>query len=152
MYYTGVIKVELLTDIFRILLPHTNQIKLDEKSTSKKRLRNRKSLKLFEEFLLTLVRIRRGFDLKYLADVFVISESHASRLFKAWVPFLAFCLEDKIVWPSQEINSANLPTCFYEFDKTIAIIDCTEYTIQQPIRPKAQKLTPKHRKTVNSHN
>ena len=63
MYYTGV-------KVFSILLPHTNQIQLDEKDSPKKRLRNRTALSLFEESLLTLVRIG-GFDLKYLADVFV---------------------------------------------------------------------------------
>ena len=45
------------------------------------------------------------------------------------------------MWPHREIVKVNLPLPFSRYPRTRAIIDCTEYFIQKPIRPAAQKVT-----------
>lgn len=95
----------------------------------------------FEEFILTLVKIRRGFGNKHLSYLFDISESHVCRIFLAWVNLLSTCLSQLIIWPSRDIVKSNLPDSFANYPRTRSIIDCTEYYVQKPLRPSAQKAT-----------
>lgn len=56
-------------------------------------LKNRKvgpkrKLSIKEEFVLTLTRIRRGFDVEVLGDIFGVHSSVVSRIFTTWINFL----------------------------------------------------------------
>ena len=46
-----------------------------------------------------------------------------------------------LTWPSKDVIKDNLPSSFSKYPNTRAIIDCTEYFVQKPIKPVAQKLT-----------
>jgi len=91
--------------------------------------KQRRKLSLFEEMILTLVKLRRGYDNKHLSYLFDVSESHVCRIFLAWVNLLSQCLSQLIIWPTKEIVKSNLPSTFTNYPRTRAIIDCTEYFI-----------------------
>ena len=105
--YTGVPSVALLKHIFSWLKPAAEKIKLwdgkkKQYTTGKSGARKRKALTLFEEFVLTLVRIRRGYDVVLLSFLFGITTSQVGRVVPAWVNFLAKCLRPLIKWPSRK--------------------------------------------------
>ena len=129
-HYTGIPKVALLLQVFCWLEPLASKVKLwdgNRKFTTAGRsaARKRKALTTFEEFCLTLVRIRRGFDVVHLSYLFGISKSHVCRILTSWINFLAKCLRPLIKWPSKDIVIANLPQSFKCFPRTRVIIDCT---------------------------
>lgn len=142
-YYVGIPTVKILNFLFEWIKPAARKIKLWDGPrrdiSGRKGGKTRKSL--FEEMLLTLVKIRRGYGNKHLAYLFNISESHVCRIFIAWVNLLSQCLSEQIIWPNKEIVRSNMPHSFSNYPKTRAVIDCTEYFIQKPIRPAAQKAT-----------
>lgn len=142
-YYTGVPTVVVLNIIFSWLKPYLNKFKLwdGSKMCRKNKGYQRTSLKYFEEFLLCLIRIRRGFDVKTLSFNFGISTSQVSKIFISWLYFLAECFDNLLIWPSKDIVQNNLPQSFTNFPRTRAIIDCTEYFTQKPIMPLAQRCT-----------
>lgn len=144
-YYTGVPTLVLLHFLFSWIKPSAQKIKLwDGKRKhlpGRKGGRQNRKLSVFHEMILTLVKIRRGYGNKHLSYLFHVSESHVCRIFLAWVNLLSQCLTPLIIWPSKEINKANLPKSFSNYPRTRAIIDCTEYYVQKPLRPAAQKAT-----------
>lgn len=98
-------------------------------------------LSLKEEFTLTLLRLRRGFDTKSLGDMFGVSESSVCRIFTTWVCLMNIDLSFLIKWPTREQIRENLPKCFKYFKKTRCVIDCTEFFVQKPSLPSAQRIT-----------
>ncbi len=143
--YTGFPTIKQLKDTFEWLKPAAEKTKLWNARRKKKKVssrgRRRKILSLFEEYLLTLIRIRRGYDIDHMAFLFKISQGHASSIFITWTNFLAKCLAPLIKWPSKQVNSGNLPNAFKSYPKTRVVIDCTEFFIQKPFRPNAQRAT-----------
>ena len=81
--YTGVPSIATLMFLFKWLEPFAVfQLSSESNGTTKRRLRKRK-LSLLEEFLLTLIRIRRGYDTQLMAFLFWISQSQVCRIFTA---------------------------------------------------------------------
>ena len=109
--YTGVPNRSMLKGIFQWLKQTAKNIKLwDGKRKyipKRKQGRKRYTLTLFEEFVLTLVRIRRGYDINHFSFLFGISQSHVCRIFITWVNFLAKCFEQLIIWPSKQLVKEN---------------------------------------------
>lgn len=58
-------------------------------------------LSWFEEFLLAVVRIRRGLVVEVLADIFAISCSRIIRIFITWINLLQLELKFLIQWPTR---------------------------------------------------
>lgn len=101
----------------------------------------KRTLLLQEEFTLTLLRLRRGFDTKSLGNMFGISESSVCRIFTTWLSLMYVDLSFLIRWPTREQVRENMPKCFKYFKKTRCIIDCTEFFVQRPSLPSAQRIT-----------
>ncbi|XP_062570542.1 uncharacterized protein LOC134232567 [Saccostrea cucullata] len=146
-FYTG-ITLAVFTIIFNVLkikassMVYWNSTETNERQDSKTPRREPKRLlSLKEEFTLTLLRLRRGFDTKSLSDMFAISESSVSRIFTTWMCLMSIDLGFLIKWPSKEQIMENLPKCFKHFKKTRCIIDCTEFFVQKPSLPTAQRIT-----------
>ena len=97
------------------------------------------ALTLWEQFLLCMVRLRRGVDTEQLADMFGVSSSTVSRIFNTWVNLLAQELPEYLFCKEQ--IKQTLPKIFKSFPKTRAIIDCTEFYIQRPSMPSSQRKT-----------
>lgn len=113
----------------------------------------KRRLSIKEEFVLTLVRLRRGFDVISLGNMFGVSGSSVSKTFLTWVCLLYKELNFLIQWPSKEQVRNKLPKCFKYFPKTRCIIDCTEFFIQRPSLPSSQRITYssyKHHNTFKS--
>lgn len=149
-YYTGVPTVTLLTNLFNWIEPVAKKTTLwstKKKKTPKtetgqtKRGRPRKILSLYEEFILTLVRIRRGFRVTHLKFLFGVSPTHISRIFITWVNILSRYLEQLIVWPERNVVQENMPKSFQLFPNTRCIIDCSEIFVEKAFRPSAQRTT-----------
>ena len=139
--YNGVPTIATLMFLFKWLEPFAVfQVSREGNGTTKRRLRKRK-LSLLEEFLLTLIRIRRGYDTRLMAFLFGISQSQVCRIFNAWIRFLNKCVSPLIIWPGREEVLANLPDSFKMYPRTRCIIDCTEYFVEKPFRPAAQRQT-----------
>ena len=154
--YTGLPTVALLHWLFQWILPAAQHIKLwDGKYKSvprnnKNKGRKRTTDSLFIEMLLCLVKIRMGFGHKHVSYLFALSVSHVSRIFIAWTNLLHQCLKPLLIWPSKDIVKANLPLSFSKYPNTRAIIDCTEYFVQKPLRPAAQKVSWSNYKQSNT--
>ena len=144
--YTGIPNTVVLKELFDWIKPATEHLKSWQgrnKLKPGRDPRGRKAYKMspFKSFLLTLVRIRKGFDTCHMSYLFGISPSHASRIFTSWVNRLDQCLQRLLKWPSQEVAKENLPTSFSAFPRTRCIIDCTEFAVEKPFQPAAQKQT-----------
>ena len=96
---------------------------------------------MFEEYLLTLVGIRKGFDTHNLAFLFAISQSHVCRMFNAWINLLSKCLEQTFVRPTKETNKNNIQESFKAFPRTQVFIDCTELYVEKTFKPRGQRAT-----------
>ncbi|XP_048751583.2 uncharacterized protein LOC125663333 [Ostrea edulis] len=94
-----------------------------------------------EEFIITLVRLRRGFDVEVISDLFGVHPSQISRIFTTWINFLYAELKFLISWPSREQIASNIPKAFKHFPTTRSIIDCTEFFVQKPSLPSSQRVT-----------
>lgn len=57
-------------------------------SKTNRKVGPKRKLSIKEEFVLTLTRIRRGFDVEVLGDIFGVHSSVVSRIFTTWINFL----------------------------------------------------------------
>ena len=93
-----------------------------------------------EQFILTLVRTRKGFDVKFLADSFGMSPGQVAKIYNTWITFLSQELSYLVPWPSKSEVKC-LPKRFKRFENVRIIIDCLELLIQKPNIPSSQKIT-----------
>ena len=100
---------------------------------SEQKLGRPRSLTLFEEFVLTLMRLRLGLFQKDLAHRFNVSETTVSVVFNTWVRFLRIELEPLICLPRREVLQQHMPRIFKElYPKTVLIIDAVEIRAESP--------------------
>ena len=86
-----------------------------------------RKLKLEEEFILTLMKLRLALLLEDLAFRFQISSGSASSTFITWVKLCSKELIVLIIWPSRHQIKKTLPGCFRKiYPKVRCIIDCFE--------------------------
>jgi len=98
-------------------------------------------LSLWEEYLVTLLCLRRGLDVMQLADMFSVSASTVSRTFLSWLNLCYHELAFLIRWPTKAQAAKKRPSCFRYFPATRCVIDCTEFYIQRPSLPTSQRIT-----------
>ena len=150
-FYAGIPTLACLMTIFNLLKPLTVKLKYWDTNKGKKvnfqekpvkKSGKKRSLTIFQEFILSLVRLRLGLLVQHLSDVFAISKSSVSKVFTTWICFLAIILKDVLlIWPSKESVRKNLPQSFKNYPSTRVVIDCTEIFIQKPTSPAAQRAT-----------
>ena len=150
--YTGVTRSKLDL-VFEFLEPKATEIclwrgsKNAKKSPKKqavdtqKQRKNDGVLTRWEQLVLTLVRTRRGFDVKFLADTFGINSSQVSRIYTTWITFLSQELSFLVPWPSRSELQKCLPKMLKKFKNVRVIIDCLELFIQKTKVPSSQKIT-----------
>ena len=138
--------------VFECLEPKATKIRYwrgskNTKTSSQKRKRKHSAkhrvgvLTRREQFILTLVRTRKGFDVKFLADTFGISPAQVSRIYNTWITFLSQELSFLVPWPSRSELKKSLPKRFKGKENVRIIIDCLELFIQKPKIPSSQKIT-----------
>lgn len=93
----------------------------------------RRKLKPVEEFFMVMCRLRRGFALQHLSDLFGVATSTVSRIFTAWVNFMYLKFAQINIWPSREVITKTMPEVFKDkYPSTRVIIDCTEIKCEMP--------------------
>lgn len=103
-----------------------SESELNNQNQGQKRGPARK-LSKYDEFILTLVRLRLALPVFVMSELFGVSSSRVSSIFTTWMFCLYYLFKDCIAWPSRERINRFMPKSFKKnFPKTRAIIDCTE--------------------------
>ena len=140
LFYTGLPKFALMMTVFHFLESFIN-------TTA------RTSLSKFQQFLLTMMRLRLNLPLCDLGYRFGVSTSTASRVFTAWLDVTYIRLSPLIKWPSREELWKTMPLSFRKHfgTKVTIIIDCFEVFCDKPSNLLARAATfstYKHHNTV----
>ncbi|XP_076314942.1 uncharacterized protein LOC143227374 [Tachypleus tridentatus] len=96
--------------------------------------RDTQSVSKFQQFILTLMRLRLDVPLQLLGYIFGLHTSTVSRIFQEVINVMNIRLVPTFVfWPERRKLRMTLPVCFREkFSKCACIIDCFEIFIQRP--------------------
>ena len=110
-----------------------------------------KSMSVLDQFLMTLLILRKDWLYKEVATVFDLDEQIVSTTFKTWLQFMY--LKFKEFTPKEDIDKSELPKCFQtkEFRNVRVVIDCTEIFIESSKNYQQQSNTfssYKHHTTV----
>lgn len=161
-FYTGIPSLSCFTLLLNTVLPYAEKMKYWDKNKcqlsyyqtdlQKKKPGRKRYLQVNEELILVLMRLKLGLLERHLADIFAVTKSTVSRVYITWVQFLALTFKGSLLrWPSKEEINAHMPASFSKYPGTRVIIDCTEFFIEKPSSPSAQKATwsdYKHHNTV----
>ena len=134
-HYTGFPNYAVFIAVFDLLKPGMNgeNVKLVSAPNAHTGRGRRRRLSGKEQFLLTLMRLRRGFSTEHLEWLFRIDKSTVSRIFVSWVNFIYLRLSAIPIWPTREQVDQTMPQTFKDsFPKTRVIIDCTEFYCEAP--------------------
>ncbi|CAH3150631.1 unnamed protein product [Porites lobata] len=92
-----------------------------------------RKLRLEQEFLLTLMKLRLALLTFDLGFRFHVSASTVSSVFITWVKLMSKELSVLIVWPSRQQIKKTLPYCFKKlYPKVRCVIDCFECFTETP--------------------
>lgn len=139
-FYTGIPSFVFLINVLNIVAPYV-------KHTSTN------ALSQFQEFLITLMKMKLNIPLQDLAYRFGISLSTASRIFYKWIDAMSTRLQFLVRWPEREELRKTMPLVFQQNfgNKVAVIIDCFEVFIDRPSSLIARAMTwsnYKHHNTV----
>lgn len=122
LFYTGLVNEKLLHVVFRHVAAGMGKYSSQYK------------LAPFQEFVLTLVKLRTNCGLHDLAFRTGTSTPTISRILAKWIIALGERLQFLIHWPDRAELQKTMPQCFVQaFGKKVAvIIDCFEVFIERP--------------------
>ena len=110
------------------ILYNYKKIKNDSSAAGRPR-----KLNPFESYILTLVRLRRNFDLNHLCFLYGISEGTVSNTINTWINYMYLRLGSICIWPSREQIAKIMPSSMKEkYPNVRCIIDCVEFKIETP--------------------
>ena len=110
------------------ILYNYKKIKNDSSAAGRPR-----KLNPFESYILTLVRLRRNFDLNHLCFLYGISEGTVSNTINTWINYRYLRLGSICIWPSREQIAKIMPSSMKEkYPNVRCIIDCVEFKIETP--------------------
>ena len=121
--------------LWEFLGPAKDELQIWKRKTLSGHLR---AMSVEDQFLMTLVILRKGWDYAELANIFDLDQQLVSAVFKTWLQFM-YCKfsekenEEFIFTKSSDINKKTIPKCFQkakEFQNVRAVIDCTEIFIE----------------------
>ena len=144
--YTGLAR-ERLDLVFQFVVEKAQKLRywkgsVDTVTSSKRKSRGvQRILPVWEEYVLTLVRTRKKFDVRFLADTFGITEGQVSRIYTTWIIFLSEKLSFLVPWPTKDEIKKAMPQRYKKHPNLRVIIDCAELYIQKPKLPSSQKIT-----------
>ncbi len=128
-YYTGLPSTNMLKAVYDLVV---NGIQEDDRS----------ALSLFNQFILTLMKLRLNLGDVDLSYRFNISQSSVSRYFNYWIDRLFVKLSFLIMWPEREMLWKTMPMAFREkFRSCVVVVDCFEVFIERPSNLKARAQT-----------
>ena len=103
-------------------------------STNKKCSGRNCKLSVAEQLFVTLLRLRRGFNIFTLAHFYQVSEYTIRTIFTTWIMFLFqhFKNMKSEIFPERQAYRRSLPKVFRPFKNIRASIDCTEFKCEMP--------------------
>ena len=126
-YYTGFVYVQFMC-IFNFLVPNELECPFSWKRT----VSSVKSMKLQDQLLLTLMKLRLNHQFKHLGHLFNISPQDAGALFREWINYMFFRFGSVPIWPERDILVDNMPPKYREdFPTTMIILDGTELKVER---------------------
>ena len=130
MFYTGLPNIKLVKAVFNHVLPAITQSAFSK-------------LTAFQEFMMTMLKLRLNCQLQDLAQRFSVSLSTVSRIILKWLKALYARLKKLIIWPDREALKKTMPVCFQAAfgSKVAVIIDCFEIFIDRPSNLQARAYT-----------
>ncbi|XP_033745805.1 uncharacterized protein LOC117331295 [Pecten maximus] len=152
MFYTGLPSFPALIMILSRLKTRANNMSYwrGNHSAGEKRYQRsgkqkpgpKRKLRIEDEFLLVMMRLRLGLLLEDLARRFCISVTTCCNIWRTWVQFLAQDLVPLLMfWPSKEAVQSNMPATFRRrYPNTRVILDCTEIRTETPESTRAKSL------------
>ena len=138
-FYTGLPSLDVLKATLEFVEPYIK--------------RKSKTLSVFQEFVMVLMKLRLNVPQQDLAYRFNVNQATVSRTFLAWMTVLDIRLAPLLRWPEREELCRTMPMCFqYSFGNRVSIIiDCFEIYIDRPsnLLARAQTFSNyKHHNTV----
>ena len=132
-FYTGLPGFDVLKAVFR-------------------HVRKSMTLTKFQEFAMTLMKLKLNMPMQDLAYRVSVSRSTVSRIFLAWMVVMDVRLSPVISWPERENLWRTMPQCFqYSFgNRATVIIDCFEIFINRPSNLLARAQTYSSYKSHNT--
>ena len=108
-------------------------------------------LSVEDQFILTMVRLRRKPSIIMLGNLFGISPSTLTKVFISWIMFLKDELSFLLPFQSlNEMEGVRVPKAFRSYPDLRSIIDCTEIYIEMPYKIAAQRSTYSNYKARNT--
>ena len=135
-FYTGMKSVQQFNDLFAYLGKRAANMRywIGKKYESKRgtglRGRDRK-LTHKQEFIMTLVKLRQGLKMRFLADLFDVSQPTVTRVFNTWIKFMSNELKPLIFWPKRDLVRRRMPHTLKSLSNLVCTIDCTETFIER---------------------
>ena len=154
-YYTGFPTYDMLMIFWRYLGEKVNHLThWRGKETNLKGMPSSvldRKLKPLDEFLLCLMRLRLGLQIKDLAFRFNISPASVSRIFTTWINFLYLEFKAIDFQPSREQVDRDMLVCFkWKYPSTRLILDASEIHIETPSSLEMQSNTWSSYKNTNT--
>jgi len=128
---------EILVSFYTFLGPAVNNLVHywgARRSRCRQRHRQRRTkLDPFNQFFMTLTKLKLNLNIQDTAFRFQISTTTVSRYFITWIAFLYHELKEIAWFPTKEQVAGTLPCAFRaKYPSTVAIIDATEVFIETP--------------------
>ena len=139
-FYTGISSFTVLMALFRLV-----SVAVPEGGAAK--------LSQFDNFILTLMKLRLNASNYDLGFRFGVSESTVSRAFAKWIEAMDIRLSFLITWPDRESVQKTMPFCFRPHYglKVTSIMDCFELFIEKPSDLLAKSCTWSQYKVSDKH-
>jgi len=100
------------------------------------------SISVENQFLITLIKLRKHSTNVELSILFETTASIISNIFVTWINFMYFQWREADIWPSKDLVAFFTPLDFNkQFPHTRIIIDGTEIPIKKPKNPNSQQTT-----------
>ena len=135
-FYTGVPTYKMLTFCFSLVEESSN---IYDESTEGNpqpetlKIGRPRSLTAFQEFVMTLIRLRLGLFEKDLSHRFGIAIGTVSNVTRKWIKLIRSQLGHLIRMPNRETIKYYSPPSFKQlFPNVVIVIDCTELEMEKP--------------------
>ena len=70
--------------------------------------------------------------MRFLADLFDVSQTTVTRTFNTWIKFLSRELKPLIFWPDRKLIKRYMPKSLKRCKKLVCTIDCSETMVEKP--------------------
>ena len=127
-YFTG-----LFPNEFKALYEFLGEAKFSLTYWNKTNIKSTK-LSIHEQLFVTLLRLRRGFNILTIAHLYSVSESYIRSIFTTWIMFIFHHFKDhsSLMFPDRQSFKHFMPKIFKRFKNIRASIDCTEFKCEMP--------------------